>query len=414
MSGSPRSPSDSGTAVPTPSFVSSNSATEGDLARVRKRNRTPVLLGAIVVVLVVVAVVGWGVTAGGWFKPSGGGAGCPTNPQPLTGAGSTFVYPVMNTWVVQYQSACGVDVNYQAVGSSSGITSLEDKAVDFGASDAPLNPIQRAALPAPTVTIPETSGGVVLLYNLPTLLAPLNLNGSVIAGIFLGTITNWSDPEIAALNPGVSIPAGPITTVHRLDGSGTTFAFTSYLSDESSTWSNEYGRGLSVQWPVGLAAKGSSGIAGVVAVTVGSIGYDEYAYASLNHLTYAAVQNNAGNIVLANLTNVQTAVDEGATGLPSGTGDWYNVSLLNEPGAQTYPIVTFTYLIVYLDLSLVYGSSMSAATAASLGHFIYWVLTSGQSYSAGVFYVPLPANVISLDETTLGQITYNAAPISTH
>lgn len=393
---------------------SANSASSGDLARVRKRNRTPVLLGVVVAVIIVLAVVGWGVTAGGWFKASGGGAGCPSNPQPLTGAGSTFVYPVMNTWVVQYQAACGVDVNYQAVGSSSGITSLEDKAVDFGASDAPLNPVQRAALPGPTVTIPETSGGVVLLYNLPTLLAPLNLNGTIIAGMFLGTITNWSNPEIAALNPGVSIPAGPITTVHRLDGSGTTFAFTSYLSDESSTWANQYGRGLSVNWPVGLAAKGSSGIAGVVAVTLGSIGYDEYAYASLNHLTYAAVQNNAGNIVLANLTNVQTAVNEGATGLPSGTGDWYNVSLLNEPGAQTYPIVTFTYLIVYIDLSLVYGSSISAATATSLGHFIYWVLTSGQGYSAGVFYVPLPANVISLDETTLGLITYNGAAISTH
>lgn len=405
------SPSPSG----SPTGSDPSTVTTADLDRVRRKNRTPLFVTIVLIVVVVVAVVAYGATAGGWFKSNnGGGSGCPSNPQALTGAGSTFVYPVMNTWTTQYAQSCGVDVNYQAVGSSSGITSLEDKAVDFGASDAPLSPAQRGALPAPTVTIPETSGGVVLLYNLPTLVSPLILNGSIIAQIFLGTITNWSSPAIAALNPGVSIPAGPITTVHRLDGSGTSFCFTSYLSDESSTWSNQYGRGLTVDWPNGIAAKGSSGIAGVVATTIGSIGYDEYAYASLNHLTYAAVVNNAGNTILANQTNVQVAVQEGATGLPSGTGDWYNVTLLNEPGAQTYPIVTFTYLMVYTDLSTVYGSAMTSAIAASLGHFIYWVLTSGQAYSAGVFYVPLPSNVVSEDETTLGLITFNGAPISTH
>jgi phosphate transport system substrate-binding protein len=236
----------------------------------------------------------------------------------------------------------------------------------------------------------------------------------VIAAIYLGDITNWSSPQIAALNPGVVIPAMPIITVHRLDGSGTSFAFTSYLSQENATWSSEYGRGLTVNWPVGEGAKGSTGVAGTVGITPGAIGYDELAYADLNHLTFAAVENSGGSFILANQSNVQQAVTEGASGLPPGTGDWYNVSLLNQPGSGTYPIVTFSYLMVYSDLTTVYGSSMTQAEATALGHFIYWVLTAGQSFSPGVFYIPLPANVVQADETTLALMTYNGASVSTH
>jgi phosphate transport system substrate-binding protein len=384
-------------------------------AHLPKKSRKGTLIAVAAVVFVVIILLGYGATAGGWFKKAGsGGAGCPSDGAALTGAGSTFVYPLMNTWTTQYAQSCHLDVNYQAIGSSSGITSLEDKAVDFGASDAPLSPLQRAALPGPTLTIPETAGGVVLLYNLPGFTPILNLSGPVIASIFLGSITNWSDPQIAALNPGASIPAMPIVTVHRLDGSGTSFAFTSYLSAESSTWASQYGRGLTVAWPVGEGEKGSTGVAGAVGFTPGAIGYDELAYADLNHLTFAGIKNNAGDVVLANQTNVQTAVSEGASGLPSGTGDWYNVSLLNQAGAQTYPIVTFSYVMVYSDLTTVYGSSITQAEADSLGHFIYWVLTSGQAYSPGVFYIPLPSNVVAADETSLGLLTYGGAAVSTH
>ncbi|MCI4356114.1 MAG: phosphate ABC transporter substrate-binding protein PstS [Thermoplasmata archaeon] len=400
--------------TPSPSFADPT-ATTSDLSKVPQRRRRGVLLGVVVVVVIVVAVVAWGVTAGGWLKPAAsGGAHCPSNPQSLTGAGSTFVYPLMNTWTAQYAQLCNVQVNYQPVGSSSGITSLEDKAVDFGASDAPLSPAQRAALPGPTLSIPETSGGVVLLYNLPGIVATIDLSSAVISGIFLGTITNWSDPQITALNSGVTIPAMPITVVHRLDGSGTSFCFTSYLSQVNTTWADTVGRGLSVNWPVGQAAKGSTGVAGVVTTTPGAIGYDELAYADLNHLTFAAVQNVAGSFILANQSNVQTAVSEGGASLPPGSGDWYNVSLLNQPGAQTYPIVTFSYVMVYSDLTTVFGSSITSADADSLGHFIYWVLTAGQSFAPGVFYVPLPANVVTLDEQTLGLVTYNGAAVSTH
>ncbi|HEV8050309.1 MAG TPA: phosphate ABC transporter substrate-binding protein PstS [Thermoplasmata archaeon] len=399
----------------TNSSERSTAATAADKARMPKRRRTPVLLGAVVVILIVVAIVAWGATSGGWFKPkSSNGGSCPSNPQALTGAGSTFVYPLMNTWTAQYAQQCNVDVNYQPVGSSTGITSLGSKAVDFGASDAPLSPVQRASLPGPTVTIPETSGGVVLLYNLPSVLGTVQLSGPVIAAMYLGTITNWNDTRITSLNPGLSIPSTPVLTVHRLDGSGTSFCFTSYLSAENSTWASEYGRGLSVGWPGGEGAKGSTGVAGIVGSIVGAIGYDEFAYAQLNHLTSAAIQNSVGNFIVANQTNVQMAVQEGASALPSGTGDWYNVSLLNEPGAQTYPIVTFSYVMLFTDLNLVYGSSITSTDADSLGHFLYWILTSGQSYASGVFYVPLPANVVSADELSLGQITYNGAPISTH
>jgi phosphate transport system substrate-binding protein len=409
MTATPASPS-TGTSA---SLAPSSEAT--DRAHLPKRRQTGSAVVVLLVVVVVAILLGYGATAGGWFKsPGSGGANCASDSQGLTGAGSTFVYPLMNTWTSQYAQVCNVDVNYQAIGSSSGITSLEDKAVDFGASDAPLSPLQRSALPGPTLTIPETAGGVVLLYNLPGFTPILNLSGPVIASIYLGTITNWSSPQIAQLNPGVTLPPMPIVTVHRLDGSGTSFAFTSYLSDENSTWASTIGRGLTVNWPVGEGAKGSTGVAGAVGITPGSIGYDEFAYANLNHLTFATVENSAGNFILANQSNVQTAVSEGATGLPVGSGDWYNVSLLNQPGAQTYPIVTFSYLMVYSDLTTVYGSSMTQAEANALGHFIYWVLTTGQSYAAGVFYIPLPANVVQLDETTLGELTFGGSPVSTH
>jgi phosphate transport system substrate-binding protein len=395
--------------------TSAGSADATDRALLPKKRKTGMLLTVGIVVVVVIVLLGYGASAGWFSSKGGGGANCATDSQGLTGAGSTFVYPLMNTWTTQYAQVCNVDVNYQAVGSSSGITSLEDKAVDFGASDAPLSPIQRAALPGPTLTIPETAGGVVLLYNLPGFTPILNLSGPVIAAIYLGDITNWSAPQIVALNPGVVMPAIPIVTVHRLDGSGTSFAFTSYLCDENTTWANTVGRGLTTDWNnIGEGAKGSSGVAGTVAITPGGIGYDELAYADLNHLTFATVENSASNFILANQSNVQTAVAEGATGLPAGTGDWYNVTLLNEPGAQTYPIVTFSYLMVYSDLTTVYGSSMTQAEANALGHFIYWVLTTGQSFSPGVFYIPLPSSVVQLDETTLGLVTFDGAAVSTH
>ncbi|MCI4325535.1 MAG: phosphate ABC transporter substrate-binding protein PstS [Thermoplasmata archaeon] len=395
----------------TPASPSTNAA---DRAHLPTKRRTGPILVVVIVVVIVAVLLGYGATAGGWFNHSNSGAACAADSQGLTGAGSTFVYPLMNTWTTQYAQVCNVDVNYQAIGSSSGITSLEDKAVDFGASDAPLSPLQRAALPGPTLTIPETAGGVVLLYNLPGFIPILNLSGPVIAAIYLGDITNWSAPQIAALNPGVVIPAMPIITVHRLDGSGTSFAFTSYLSQENATWSAQYGRGLTVNWPVGEGAKGSTGVAGTVGITPGAIGYDELAYADLNHLTFATVENDAGSFILANQSNVQEAVSEGASGLPAGTGDWYNVSLLNQPGSGTYPIVTFSYLMVYADLTTVYGSSMTQSEANALGHFIYWVLAAGQSFSPGVFYIPLPANVVQADQTTLGLLTFNGAPVSTH
>jgi phosphate transport system substrate-binding protein len=405
----------SGASGSPPAPPPATSTEAADRALLPQRRRTGLYLTVGIVVVVLIVVLGYGASAG-WFQNKGaGGPDCVSDPQGLTGAGSTFVYPLMNTWLQQYAQVCNVDVNYQPIGSSSGITSLEDKAVDFGASDAPLSPIQRAALPGPTLTIPETAGGVVLLYNLPGFTPILNLSGPVIASIYLGDITNWSSPQIAALNPGVTLPPIQIVTVHRLDGSGTSFAFTSYLCDENSTWSNTVGRGLTTDWNnIGEGAKGSSGVAGAVENTPGAIGYDELAYADLNHLTFATVKNSAGNDILANQSNVQTAVMEGATGLPSGGGDWYNVSLLNEPGAQTYPIVTFSYLMVYSDLTTVYGSSMTQDEANALGHFIYWVLNMGQTFSAGVFYIPLPAGVVQLDEATLGQLTFGGAAVSTH
>src|ERR671932_302445 len=213
----------------------------------------------------------------------------------LTGAGATFPQPIYNKWFSDYAQQTGIKINYQSIGSGGGIRQLSEGTVDFGASDSPMSDDEMAkAKGGPVVHIPTVLGAVVLTYNLPELSAPLKLSGDLIADIFLGKITKWNDPRIAALNAGAKLPASDILVVHRSDGSGTTFVFTDYLSAVSPAWKSGPGKGKEVQWPTGLGAKGNEGVAGQVKQTPGAIGYVELAYARQNKLAYAAVRNAAG------------------------------------------------------------------------------------------------------------------------
>jgi phosphate transport system substrate-binding protein len=376
----------------------------------RQTSRTP-LYAAVAIVVVVIIVVAAGFYAG-WFKGSSSSGSTQNNCAPpsggaIKGAGSSLVYPLMYQWETVYGG--GTAVNYASVGSSAGITDITQKTVDFGASDAPLDPAQRVAAPG-VLTIPESAGGVVPIYNLPGV-PTLDFTGSVLAQIYLGTITSWNDTAIQALNPGVSLPSTDIQVVYRSDGSGTTFIWTSYLSAESSTWASSVGKGTSVNFPVGSGQAKNAGVAGYVQKTPDTIGYVDLNYALNGGIQFGKVQNPSGNFILATVNNTASALKDANPTLPAANGDWYNVSVLNAPGAGDYPITSLTYVLVYQSLGAGY-SSYSQTEAETTVDFLYWAVTQGQSYSAQLYYVPLPASVVTFDETTIGSLTYNGNSVT--
>lgn len=376
-------------------------------------SRTGIIVAVIVVVLIVVGV---GVAyAAGWIvKPGTKGLCNGVGTVSLTGAGSTFIYPMMSVWSTNFnnQYSCA-QVSYNSIGSGGGISQLTSKLVDYGASDAPLSPSQRAALPAPAFTIPDALGAVTVIYNVgSTLPMPLNLSGTVVAGIFLGQITTWNNPAITSLNPKLTLPSTTITVVHRSDGSGTSFVFTHWLAADNATWASKVGAGLSVSWPTGEGEKGSTGVAGTVASTVGAIGYAEENYAKIGGVGYAAIQNPSGNFIWPNATNTAAAATDIAGSLPSGSGDWANVSIINQPGAQTYPLATLTYVIVYQDLGKAYGSGFSHTDAQWEVNFLHWIVGTGQNNALELFFVPMPNALTQLDYATIGEILYNGASLT--
>ncbi|MCL5319233.1 MAG: phosphate ABC transporter substrate-binding protein PstS [Thaumarchaeota archaeon] len=338
-------------------------------------------------------------------------ASSPAQAVMLNGAGATFPYPLLSTIGSQYNKLNpNVQINYQSIGSGGGIKQLTAKTVDFGASDAPLTAAQRTAAPN-TVHIPETIGSVVFAYNLPNIQKGLKFTGPIIADIFLGKITKWNDPAIQSLNPGAQLPDKDILVVHRADGSGTTFVWTSYLSIMSPDWQSKVGRGTVVQWPVGLGSSGNEGVAGLVRGTQYATGYVELAYALQNSMTYAFIQNKAGIFVEPTLNSTKAAVSAmvSATPLPSGDQSWANVTLLNAPGADSYPVASFSYLLVYKELSVVSG--MDQAKAKTLIDYLWWVIHDGQKNAPTLQYVPLPNSVVSIDEQTINSITFNGQPL---
>jgi phosphate transport system substrate-binding protein len=330
----------------------------------------------------------------------------------LNGAGATFPYPLLDAMIRDYTTNVNttIQVNYQSIGSGGGISAMHDKTVDFGATDAPLSANDTANVPN-ALHIPETIGAVTVAYNLPGVSSGLHLTGKVVADIFQGTITMWNDPAIQSLNANLTLPAKTINTVHRSDGSGTTFIFTKYLSASSSSWSSAIGSGKSVSWPSGSGGTGNTGVASLVNSTQYAIGYVELAYALQNGMTVAAIQNPSGNWILPSLESTQVAVQSGASsGLPAGDASWTSVSLLNAPGTNAYPIVSFTYLIVYKELNVV--PQMTEAKATALVQFLWYVVHDGQNLAPGLSYAKLPANVVQIDETTIKSITYNGQTLS--
>lgn len=331
----------------------------------------------------------------------------------LNGAGASFPFPLIDTWRVEYPKVePGVSINYQSIGSGGGIAQFTATTVDFGATDAPLTPEREEALPAPAVHIPEVIGSVVPAYNIPGVDEhELKLTGPILADIFRGVITKWDDPRIAELNPGVPLPSQDIVVVHRSDGSGTTFVWTQYLSLISPEWEEEVGFGTSVEWPVGVGAPGNEGVANTVKTTFNAIGYVELAYALTTGMNYAAVQNQAGNFVVASLESTSLAVGEAAATLPAGNESWNGVHILNAPGENSYPIASFTYLLLYQELSTT-PTIDSFEKAQALLNFIAWAVSpEGQVFAEELSYVPLPPEVYELNLETLRGLTYNGEPV---
>ncbi|KJC36360.1 phosphate-binding protein [Bradyrhizobium sp. LTSP849] len=301
-----------------------------------------------------------------------------------TGAGSTFVSPVMAKWIDAYKAKTGNTVSYQAVGSSIGVGLIKKATVDFGATDMPLDPKELEKLGM--IQFPIVIGGVVPVVNIDGVKpGQIHFTGEVLAGIYLGKLKSWNDPAIRAINPDLKLPNAPITVVHRIDGSGTTFNWSNYLSKVSPQWKTSVGEGTAVEWPVGVGGRGNDGVASLVGLVPGSIGYLEYAYAlqRLDKISFGVVQNSAGNFVVPDAASFQAA---------ASSADWkaekdFHLVLTNAPGEDAYPITATTFVLMPIK-------PKSPERSAAAIDFVRWSLDNGKSQAETLNYVPLPAALI--------------------
>jgi phosphate transport system substrate-binding protein len=354
---------------------------------------------AIVALIASTGLVSCG--GGGSTSGSDSTASASGNDDALIGAGSSFDNPLFSKQFSEYNKTTGLKVNYQSVGSGAGISQLTNKTVDFGASDAPMNGKQDSALTAPAIHIPVTAGAVVLSYNLPDVKDTLQLSPDVLAGIFLGTITKWNDPKIAAINKGAKLPSTGIVIAHRSDGSGTSNIFTTYLAKVSTDWNTKVGHGSSVNWPVGLGGKGNEGVAGTIKQTPGAIGYIELAYAIQNSMPYAKMQNKAGNFITPSIASVTAAAN---ITIPPDS----KVSLTNTDAADGYPISGFSWVIIYKEQNY---NNRSSDRATKLLKLISWMIHDGQQFSGALNYAPLSPAAVSVGDSILKSATYAGKPI---
>jgi phosphate transport system substrate-binding protein len=315
----------------------------------------------------------------------------------LNGAGATFPYAIYSKWFDLYHTKTGIEINYQSIGSGGGIKQVIEGTVDFGASDAPMADSLMAQAKtkqgSDILHIPTVMGAVVITYNLPGV-TDLHLTPEALAGIYLGTVKMWSDPSIAAANPGKKLPETAIIVTHRSDGSGTTNIFTDYLTKASPDWAKTVGKGTSVNWPVGLGGKGNEGVAGLVKQSEGSVGYVELVYAAKNGLSYAALKNKAGNYVEPTFEAVSAAA---AGAMPTMPAD-LRVSLTDQPGKGAYPISGFTWLLIYKDMK-------DKEKAKAIVDFLKWAMTDGQQYCKDLYYAPLPAEVVKMCNKKIASIS---------
>lgn len=380
-------------------------------------NRTALYVAVAVVVVVLLVVAGLYVA--GYFKPASQKTANACTTFTITGAGSTFVQGLMTAWT----SSSGYPTNtvdYNPVGSGTGITDITTGTVVYGASDAPLNSSQRAAAPN-LVTMPETAGAVSVIFNLPGVTFhlgdSLNLTGGVLAGIYLGKISWWNDTRITSLNPGVTLPSYQIPVYHRADGSGTSYAFTQFLSVSNSTWNSTVGYGTLPKWPatpLGGGEAKSSGITATVKQTPYAIGYVDLGYAINNGVSFASIENPSGKYIYPSVTDSASAIADilAKTSLPAGTASWSSVSMINAPGAGDYPITTFSYLLFYQDASK-NPTIPNVQDASAFANFLNWTLSTGggQSFAGELYYVPLPAGVVTADEATIASMTFNGGAV---
>jgi phosphate transport system substrate-binding protein len=364
---------------------------------------------AAVVVIVVVAAIAGGAYL--FLGSSGGTSTLPTSqtgttsftlttPITLSAGGSTFVNPIMQVWASGFHNQSSmISINYQSIGSGAGQQGVFKGTFDFAGSDAPVTDQQLLNYTGKTlIQVPETLGGVAIFYSVPELGATsIKLTGDVLARIYLQQVTTWNDPSIAALNPGISLPMKTIVVVHRSDSSGTTFALTDYLSKVSSTWKTSIGSATAVSWPAGeLGGKGSSGVAGLVSQNPYSMGYADTVYATQNGLTIAAIQNQAGSFVLPTLDSISQAASQFTSQMQSDA----RVSITNAPGANSYPIATFTYILVW-------KGQTDQSKGYAIAQFVWWIIHSGQSLGPRLLYPQLPGSVVTVDEALVRQINYN-------
>jgi len=320
-------------------------------------------------------------------------AGAQSNPMLLNAAGATFPYPIYSKWFDVYHTAHpNIQINYQSIGSGGGIRQLLAGTVDFGASDGPMSDDQLAQAKFKILHFPTVLGAVIPTYNVTGVSTDLNFTQKALAGIYLGTITKWNDPEITKANPGVKLPGEDIVVVHRSDGSGTSYIFTDFLSKASDDWKNKVGKGTSVNWPVGLGGKGNEGVSGLVKQTPNSIGYIELIYAVQNSIPYGKVQNAAGKFVKADLAGV-TAAAASMKDMPED----FRVSITNAPGATSYPISSFTWLLIPAQIS-------DAGKRDAIKDFLKWMLLDGQKFNEGLSYAQLPKSVVTKETKAISLI----------
>jgi phosphate transport system substrate-binding protein len=322
----------------------------------------------------------------------------------ISGAGSTFAAPVYQQWA---SSLSPLTVNYQAVGSGAGITSIENKTVDFGASDPPLKPADEAAIAkngSPAVEIPMFLGAITVSYNLPGVQSGLKLDGKTISDIYLGKVKTWNEAEIKALNPAVNLPSAAITVIHRSDSSGTTAGFTSFLAAVDPEFKSKVGEGKVVPWPTGTGAKGNAGVAGAVQQTVGAVGYVEQAYALAHNFTYASVKNKAGQFVAPTLASA-SAAGQGVT-VPANLG----IKIKNPGGAGSYPITSQTFIIVNKDICKA-GVPGGEAAAKGVVKFLDYGLGQGQAILSQADYAALPAAILAKSKEAVAGLQCNGTSL---
>ncbi|HEX9160974.1 MAG TPA: phosphate ABC transporter substrate-binding protein PstS [Thermoanaerobaculia bacterium] len=344
----------------------------------------------VCVALVLLAACGGKETA----TTSTSAAPAPARQAVINGAGATFPNPIYSKWFSEYgRLHPDVRINYQSIGSGGGIRQLIARTVFFGASDGPMTDEQLKSAPGSILHFPTVLGGVVPIYNLPGVTQSIRFTGPVLADIYLGKITRWNDPAIARVNPGITLPPADIVVVHRSDGSGTTYIFVDFLSKVAPEFKQKVGVATSVNWPVGVGAKGNEGVSGLVRQTPGAIGYVELIYALQNKIPYGSVQNKAGGFVTATLDSVTAAAASASTSMP----DDFRVSITDAGGKDAYPISSFTWILLYQNPT-------DKQSASTMVDFMRWALGDGQKFTSDLGYAPLPQPVVAKELQALQKI----------